>query len=290
MWILWALVSALCAAVRRTNEKQLTQQLNHFTIGFMIQLLSLPVVGMAMVLHHDVLNPLHLGWNFWLPLVIISGGFYPLQTFFYLQSIKQGELSKVLPLQSLWPVFSILPAWLLLHELPSWLATVGIACTVLGVYVLGMKQKALHHPLQPFREEKASRYMIFTVILVTLAGLLDKVAVEASNPLFFSFFSSAGAATALYITLRVRRINEFQKLKPMVKNMAGLGALQGSSYTTYLVALATGPVAYVSAIRSANVLIGALLGIVLLKEKLTSFKLISFGMILLGGVLLAIGS
>jgi uncharacterized membrane protein len=290
MWILWALFSAVFAAVRRTNEKQLTHHLNHFTIGFMVQLLSLPVIFIALVLRGGFMNPLHLELHFWIPLLIVCVGFYPLNAFLYLQAIKHSELSKVLPIQSLWPVLSLLPAWLMLGEVPTFMAVAGIAFTVLGVYVLGMKRAVLHHPLRPFREEKSSRYMIFTVMLVTLAGILDKIAINASSAIFYSFMSTLGAVAILYLTLRIYRVNDWAKLKMSFKNLGVIGTLQGSSYTTYLLALSAGPVAYVSAIRSANVLIGAVLGIVVLKEAITRFKMVSFVLILAGGVLLALGS
>lgn len=290
MWILWALLSALFAATRRTQEKQLTHHLNHFTIAFAMQLLSLPVIFLALILHGGFLNPLHLGLNFWLPLVIVCIGFYPLHAFLYLQAVKHDELSKVLPIQSLWPVFSLIPAWLTLGEIPTIISTVGILLTVLGVYVLGMKKNVLHHPLQPFREEKSSRYMIFAVMLVTIAGVLDKIAINASNAVYYSFVSTVGAVLVLFVTLYIYKINELSMLKNNLKNLGLIGTLQGSTYTTYLLAISAGPIAYAAAIRSSNVLIGSILGILILKEKLTVYKAVSFVLILVGGALLALGS
>ena len=186
--------------------------------------------------------------------------------------------------------FHLYPAWLTLGEIPTVISTIGILLTVLGVYVLGMKSNVLHHPLQPFREEQGSRYMLFAVILVTLAGVLDKVAINASNAVYYSFASTVGAVVVLFATLCMYKINEFTELKKNVKNLGVIGTLQGSSYTTYLIALSAGPIAYVAAIRSSNVLIGSILGIVVLKEKLTIYKAVSFGLILVGGTLLALGS
>src|SRR5688572_18116957 len=111
MWFIWALLSALLAATRRTHEKQLTHHLNHFTIAFGVQLVSLPVILMLLLLYGEFLNPLKLGLSFWLPLTIVSVGFYPLNSFLYFQAVKYSDLSKVLPIQSLWPVFSLIPAW-----------------------------------------------------------------------------------------------------------------------------------------------------------------------------------
>lgn len=289
MWIIMALLSALLAATRRTNEKKLTHHIHHLTMGRAVQLFSLPVTGCTMLLFGRWYNPLHLGLNFWLPLVAVSMGFYPLNSFFYYKAIQHGELSKVLPLQSLWPVFSVIPAIILLHEVPSALSLFGILVTVLGVYILGLKGKALHHPLKPFMEDRSSLYILCAVVLVTLAGILDKIAIRASDATYYSFMSTVGAVLALSTTMAVRRVKDVP-LRPHLSELGLIGMLQGGSYTTYLIAMSFGPVAYVSAVRSSNVLIGALLGIMLLKEKFTLNKKIAFACIAFGSILLAIGS
>jgi transporter family protein len=290
MWIFWALVSALTAATRRTQEKKLANELHHTTISLMVQILSLPVIAAFTVIDHAWLPLGQLSKAFWLPLIATSIGFYPLNAFLYWQAMKKGELSRVLPLQSLWPVLSLLPAWLFLRETPSLIACAGIASTVLGVYALGLKGRSLHHPLQPFREDRASLYMLLSVILVTAAGVLDNIAIRASNAAFYSLTSTVGAIIALSINRRMRGIQDIIKVRHMLQNLIVTGTLQGTSYTTYLLAMAAGPVAYVTTIRSSNILIGTALGIVLLRERLTKPKLLSLVLILVGGIVLAVGS
>jgi uncharacterized membrane protein len=287
MWIFLALLSALLAAIRRTQEKQLTEHLNHFLIAFTTQLLSLPIIGTVLLLYGRWLNPFHLGIRFWLPLTIITVGFYPLNAFLYFQSIKQSEISNVLPLQSLWPVFSLVPAWLTLGEVPSRIGVMGILLTVCGVYALGLKGRALHHPLQPFRESQASRYMLMAVLLVTAAGVLDKIAIVASNAIYYSFMSTIGAVFALFTATLLVKTNDYGKLRINIKELGVIGSLQGASYTTYLMAIGLGPLAYVASIRSGNVLVGSMLGILLLHEGFTKAKLLSFCLIASGAVLLA---
>ena len=287
MWILLALFSAVLAATRRTQEKRLTAHLNHFTIAFSTQLLSLPFIGIALLWHGMLLNPFHLSPRFWLPLIITSIGFYPLNAFLYLQAIKGSEISSVLPIQSLWPVLSLIPAWLTLGEIPSLFGFFGILITVSGVYALGLKGRALHHPWQPFREDKASRYMLLAVMLVTAAGVLDKIAIPASDAIYYSFASTVGAVLALLVTLCILKINEFREVSRLIPELAKIGSLQGASYTTYLMAIGLGPLAYVASIRSSNVLIGSVLGIIFLHERFTKAKFISFCLITVGSALLA---
>jgi len=288
LWIILALFSALFAATRRTSEKQLTHRLHYFSIALATQLLSLPIIFVVLIIHGRIQNPFSLGLDFWVPLIIVSIGFYPLNAFLYLKAIKESELSSVLPIQSLWPVLTLLPAWLILREVPNVVATIGIVLTVLGVYALGLKGRSLHHPLQPFRESRGSLYMLLAVILVTIAGVLDKIAIQASNAAYYSFVSTIGAVIVLSVVWQLSDANDFHVIKKNVKELSVIGSLQGASYTAYLVALSLGPIAYVSSIRSSNILLGSLLGIFLLKEKLTIAKAISFLLILLGGIMLAL--
>jgi drug/metabolite transporter (DMT)-like permease len=290
MWILMALLSALLAATRRTSEKRLTAHLHHFTMGWAIQLCSLPLIFISLVLWGEWLNPFHLGANFWWPLAAVCIGFYPLNNYLYFQAIRHDELSNVLPIMSLWPVFSLLPAWLLLHETPSPAAISGIIIIVSGVYVLGLKGRTLHRPWQPFVENKSSRYTLMAVLLLTAVAVLDKIAIKASEAIYFSFLSTIGAVLVLFVTACICRVREGKALQAKLPQLGILGSLQGGSYTTYLLAMSLGPVAYVSAIRSSNILIGSLLGVILLKESFTTNKKLSLVLIACGSALLMLGS
>ena len=132
--------------------------------------------------------------------------------------------------------------------------------------------------------------MIYGVVQVTAAGVLDKIAVNASNAIYYSFFSTIGAVISIGIVLCLKRINDFDILKKNMREIGVMGSLQGASYTTYLMAIAAGPLAYVTAVRGSNILMGAILGILILKERITFPKIASFILIASGSILLAVGS
>ena len=290
MWIFWALLSAVFVACRRPLEKKVINDLHHLTYGLLIQLVSLPILLAIVVISGKMLNPLSLSLNYWLPLLVISAVFPPINTFLYTHAIRRGELSKVLPLQSLWPVFTLLLAWLTLDEIPGFIASIGVLLTVLGVYALGLKGKRLHHPLQPFREDSSSLAMLASILLVTFAAVFEKVAVQASNPLFYSLSSCVGALFTLSLAMHFTKQRLTRKVIPQMKHMTAIGALQGTSYASYLVAISAGPIAYVTAIRGINILIGSLLGIILFREKLTKPIIISYLLIIAGSLGLAYGA
>lgn len=289
MWIFWALLSALLAASRRPLEKKIINEFHHFTYGFLIQCASLPVLAAITVATGNTRNPLELGLKFWLPVFTVSIGIYPLYVYLYKQAIKNSELSKVLPLQSLGPVFSLLLAWLIIREVPSIIASIGIILTVMGVYALGLKGKRLHHPLRPFKEDGGSRSMLCLVLLLSICSILDKIAVQVSNPLFYSFTVTLGAIFTSFIAMHMARQKVTANIRQFVKPLNIIGNLQSATATAYLFAIAVGPIAYVSALRSTNILMGSVLGLLLFKEKLTKPKIISALLIVIGAVLLMFG-
>lgn len=51
MWILWALISAILVASRRPFEKKMMNNVHHFTYGFLVQCVSLPILAAIVVLN-----------------------------------------------------------------------------------------------------------------------------------------------------------------------------------------------------------------------------------------------
>lgn len=288
MWFFLALISAVFGGIRRSGEKRLLSSINHFAVGWAVQLFSLPISFVTMLVFGSILNPLQLGFNFWLPLLVVVLVFYPVNTWLFYKALHSGELSKVLPVQSLMPVLSLVLAWCILGELPTLLASIGVFIICTGLYVLHMNGKKLHNPLQPFLEDKSSLYMLGSTLAVALVAPLDKMAIEASNPLFFTVISTAGAAAILFIIAKFLKQDKIA-ITSKWRALTGVGLLQGAAYASYIFALSFGPVAYVNAVKSGGVLIGALAGIIFLHEKLTQTKIIAFILLALGLGILAIG-
>ncbi|HSX36427.1 MAG TPA: EamA family transporter [Patescibacteria group bacterium] len=289
MWFLLALVSATLLSFRRVGEKNLSSELNHFTIGWLIQLLSLPFMVVALLFAGHLLNPFSLGIRFWLPLVIIWLVIYPLNTLGYFKALKHGQLSSVLPVHSLIPAMSLLMAWAFVDQTPSLFGTLGVISIVFGVYAINLKGAKLHNPLIPFMEDRSTLYMLLSAVAIALGGVLDKVAITASEPLFYNVVNTVGAVVVLFVIAKLLKVKELGAIRKNLSMLATVGTLQSFAYTTYLVALSLGPVAYVVSIRSGNVLIGVLIGVCFLKEKFTRAKALAFGFIVLGFMLLALG-
>jgi len=276
MWFFYALLSAIFATVRRTNEKVTARSLNHFSIGWLVQGLSLPVICLAMLCWHAALNPWTLGIRFWLPLVIIWVAYYPLNTYLYVHAYRHGEFSKILPLQSLSPLFSAICGYVAFGQQPAGYAVFAMAIIMVSVYVLNMRGRRMHNPLHMFTADRANLYMTIVIAMSAAAGVIDTIAIRASNPVFYSFMSTLGAVPVLFVCARLSQVHEGPAIRKQLRSLVTSGTFFGLSYTTYLLSISTGQLAYASAVRGSSMFMGAAVGILWLKESFTRQKLLAF--------------
>lgn len=288
MWFFLALTSAFLYSFRRFFEKDLSEKANPLTIGFAVQAFSLP--GIALLLFFaQIPNFGSLSFQFfWLPLLIIWILLYPLQAYFYYKSLKEGELSYVLPLMSTIPIFTIFSAWVLIGELPSTLGFLGIFLIVTGIYSLNMRPNTkFYSPITHLFHDRPSLFMIINCVCLAIGSTLDKVAIKASNPLFYAFINTLGASIILFLIAQITARHFFPEIKKNFKGFSIVGTLQAFAFITYVIALTTGIVPYVLAIKSSAAIIGTVWGFILLKEslsknKITALVLIAFGILFIG--------
>lgn len=284
IWIILAVLSAVFRSVQRLFEKSLSSKIGPFSLGWITQIFSLPLIVVVFLWDGDFFNPFTLPLSFWLPMGIILVFLFPLQTYAYYRAIKEGDLSEVLPILSLSPVFSIFISWLLLGETPTLLGVLGILMIVAAVYFLRLKSNdSLLLPFRHLLRHKASIFMLFASLTMALGGSLDKMAINASSAAYYNFANTLGSGIIFFvIALLLQKDNDFSFIRKSIPTLLSFGLIAALSYTLYILALSSNFVAYVSAIRSSNVVIGSVLGILFLREELTKQKLFSLVLIILG--------
>ncbi len=288
MWYFFALLSAFSSTLRRAGDKQLSHKLNYLTFGWVQQLYSLPVTFMAQVLFGKFLNPFALGVEFWLPTILYGAILYPLFLYFYINSIRQGELSKVLPIQSLTPFFVMISARVFIGQTPTPLAVLGIITVVVGVYILNLKGKYLHNPLKVFSGDKANSLMLTSLVITALAGVCDKVAIQASDPVYYTLVNVCISTVTFFLISSIMKVNVMSKVKGLTRPLMTSGTLSGISFLLYVFALRSGPLAYVSTIKSTSILMGSMVGFIYFKEHISRVKLVALLFITLGSAIIAL--
>ncbi|HEY7495741.1 MAG TPA: SMR family transporter [Candidatus Tectomicrobia bacterium] len=169
-------------------------------------------------------------------------------------------------------------AWL--HETLSLLGLVGITAICVGTGLVGFQKR--HH------QDEVTGYLYALLVGTTITGysIIDKLAVGQVHPVLYisGLFSLAALLLAPYVLGRQRAACRYayQHLKTAIC-LIGMGSI--CTYLLILFAFRVGPVSYIVAVREFAVVIGALLGFLVLKERCTLRKVVGIAAITIGLVL-----
>jgi len=222
--------------------------------------------------------------------ISLTSGF--IQTIYFICLIKayrMADLSLVYPISRSAPLFTQIWAFLLIGEIVSFQGIVGISLVILGIFVTSIREFHLKRVIPSFH---ASRRPYFLALAAALAGsvyvVFDKAGVQILHPLLFGCLINLWMCT--FIGLYTWRHKETGLLKiwhESKKDIVMIAFLQNVGYILILWALQWSKVSYVISFRQAGVLLGALMGILFLKEshwktRLTGAVILTLGLVLIG--------
>lgn len=280
MWIFLATFSMVLSATRRVYDKRLTGHFGNFPLAFVMNLFSFVPFCISLFFFPIPENVFSLPLNFWIPL-LISAFVYPLQVYCYFRAVREGEMSAVIPLVTLAPIFNIATSYILVGEVPSTLGYLGIAIIVIAMYLL-LKKKGTHFKSRP------EMFMIVSMFLLAVSASFDKIGIQASTPMWYVFMNATlGLLFTGILTLYTKEHVEIKNVRNHFRGFVIVGLLLSLSYATMQFALLYGPTSYVLAIRSGVFVFPALWGIFRLKEIASFGKITALCLFVLGSILLA---
>ncbi|MFP1725568.1 EamA family transporter [Lonsdalea quercina] len=138
-WLIYALLSALCAALVAIFGKVGLQQLDAntatavravimalFLVGVVVAQGKLGLVGSMLTQHKAML------------FIVFSGVAGAMSWLFYFMALKNGSVAQVAPIDKLSVVFAVILAVILLGEKISLLAGVGVALISAGALLIAL--------------------------------------------------------------------------------------------------------------------------------------------------------
>ena len=214
------------------------------------------------------------GWGF-----VIASGF--LHTFYFILlalAYQKEEISIVYPIARGSGIgLTAFLGWILLDEAISLLAASGIALVFLGILSMGLGE-------QKWKKSPRGIQLAFLVGFTIVAySLVDKMGVSHLDPVFYLSFLLL--ISALPMGLFVGWHNPERILATVRENILTIfliGVGIAGTYLIILFAFTMGTVGTIVAVREFAVVIGAVLGIVFLKERLTLAKGIAITVITIG--------
>ena len=240
-----------------------------------------PILLAFILLSHTSFSLLTFGF-------IAGSGLLELAYFLLLQrGYRVGDLSLVYPLaRGTGPLLAAFVAILLLHEHPTPLALLGIACVVGGVILIAWKPQMLNEK----RSRLAILYGILTGCCIAGYTLWDKEALTVGQlaPLVLYY----GTICLRFPVLTPFALHHWHEVRFHWRvhrlEAFGIAVLAPLSYVLVLMALVFTPVSYVAPAREISVVFGTFLGTRVLAEGQIKRRLLAAGIIVIGIIALAL--
>ena len=197
------------------------------------------------------------------------------------EAIRRGPLGAVSPLTALSPALTALLAVTVLREQLGWIGYLGIALAPVGVVLLSAGSG---------RVQGRSGWFWLAIVSLVLQGigaLIAKLVVTPAGP---SALLLMGASVQVVVGLFLAPPWRWQRSdlsgRPAILTVIAYVAA-GVATIGYLLALAEGSAAVVVPLVATSPALAGVLGIVVLREKVSRRQLAGIGLALVGAVLLA---
>jgi uncharacterized membrane protein len=247
-------------------------------------LLTLPIFYLIL---HEIYFPMRI-----LPYLIVSALAETLYFYGLGKAYEDGDLSLVYPIARSSPVFVALAAFFFLGENITSLGVVGILVIFFGVYILhleGLTRQELIAPIK-YLNTGSSRYALLAALGTTIYSITDKLGVTTVNPLLYSFWLGLFVTGMLTIVIIYRKgVHPIRdELTGNTAKISFSGVLMRGGYMMVLYAMSIAQVSYILALRQISVVLGALMGVLFLKERYGKVRIIGSVIIFIGVYILGV--
>lgn len=211
---------------------------------------------------------------------------------FYHQAIKTEQISLIMPLTALLPLF-LFTSFIFFGGW-SWFGGAGVLVVSSGVYFLeATKEKlSLDNLLGPFKaiaKNRASRYMLATVLLWSITTPLQKVAVGQSNIAFMGVCYLSGCSILIILQRIIRKQSVAKVVLPTgVLRVIPIGLFAGLGSIAQYSALSLLTPVYVIALTDTILLWSVLWDKIIFHKAVTKAQMISIIIVTIGSIMVGV--
>lgn len=281
------LLAALSAFLKSSSEllskHSFNIELNEFVLAWSLRFFAIPFISIILYFRGiPSISP-----NFWIALSV-GGSISIIASVMYMKALKYSDVSIVSPIGALTPLLLLFTSPLIVNEFPDTFGFIGVLIITFGVYTMNIDTAKVGYfqPIKAIWNEKGARYMFVLVILYSISSNFDKIGIEASSPVFYTFSLHVVAATGLSVLMVYYADDWRGEIRNNWKKVLPVGALSGLSSVIQMVALTYTLVIYVITVKRIGIIFSVLGGHFLfdeedIKERLAGTVIIVIGLIII---------
>ncbi len=278
-WLSFALLSAVFTAVITFLEKKQTAKQHSLEFSSAYSVINV-LISLPLLLF---LSPTSLEA---VALIFVSSMLGTVALWFWIKSLRRGDLSVVSPLINLNPVVVAILAYVFLGESLTRPQLGGITLILIGSYML--ESRSHQRMLDPFRKIARAGYapyVILSVILYAVAAIFDKIILYKTSPISYLVLLQIFMAIEFLFLISYRYNNGLYAAKSAMKNWRSISLI--SFFTVLnrlaiLFAISSSFVSLVMPVRRLSSLLSVIIGGYSLKEKGIDRKLIATIVMIIG--------
>jgi len=221
--------------------------------------------------------------------VLVSGMIHLAYSLCLQRGYQVADLSVVYPVaRGTGPMLSSIGAFVILGETPTGTGLTGLALVVVGILLIATQGK-LSAFLRP-GGQAGVRWGVATGGLIACYTVVDAYAVKALGivPVVLDWFSNLMRFCLLLPLVLANPRKAMAAMKGYWKIAIGVGLLSPLSYILVLAALSGGaPLSLVAPLREMSMMVGALMGMLILREPVGFWRLAGCGVLVTGVILLS---
>ncbi|MCB1479476.1 MAG: hypothetical protein R3D43_13985 [Tepidamorphaceae bacterium] len=219
-------------------------------------------------------------WPYLIASVIIHWGYYAL----LFQAYRFGDLSQVYPIsRGMAPALVSLCAFLVIGETMPPAGIAGLVAVSFGICMLALLRGAAN------ADRRAVMVAMVLGCTIAIYSVVDGIGIRLAGSTlgYIAWLSFSEFPITMWVLYGRRKRNEHFPVKRFAKGMVG-GLFSIFAYGIALYAATIAPLGAVSAVRESSVIIAALIGLVVFRERPWLGRLIAAAIVASGVILLAV--
>lgn len=286
-WFFMGLLAAAADATKDLVSKQTMRSASPYLVTWSLFAVAAPLLAAVALL--SPLPPIEQGFAMWVGItsVLFTGA-----VLLYMRALKASDISITLPMIAFTPSFMLFTGSTILGELPNLAGICGVVIIVVGAYLLNLRdvRKGIFKPITALAKEPGPRMMLGVAVLFSITATTAKNAVLTSSPLVAFAAMYCVAAVIISAVVFVGRKVTWADISRNWRGVLAVGFLMALSELGMAHALSMTLAVYAVSVKRLSILVGALYGVFILREKNVSLRLIGASVMLGGVILIALSS
>jgi uncharacterized membrane protein len=282
-WFILSLISAIMLSLREFTTKRAGQNISALVINLGFSVFSFVIFFTVCIFTHTYYSVTPE----FAVILLLAAIMDAAANIMYISSIKNGDLSKTVPMLCFIPVIQLFVTPVLIHENMSCIGIIGVFVVVSGSYLLHIKSKSgFFSPFKAVFRDRNAMMMLAAACIWGVSSSFHKMGIHKTDVLFWVVCEYG--LISIFLLPFAYRTGKTEINLINIKKIFIPALFSSCAALSYFAGISLGPVAYVSSVRRLGVLFSMIVGLMFFREKLKVTGFIGGFIMIAGAVIISL--